>query len=104
MKYNYSLAASDFIFNAFTLLDKYKTDPNSSYIGSTSGLRLHGPFILQITDTGAFRLCKICTLENGSEYVTKVIGHSYNRQYSKITYIGKLLAVYLEHLQLLEDE
>lgn len=99
MAYNYSLAASDFIFQAFTLLDKYKTDPNSSYIGSTSGIRLHGPFILQITDTGQFRLCKICKMESGYEYL-KVIGHSYNRRYSKITYIGKLLSVYLEHLQL----
>ena len=100
---NYSLAASDFVVQAFILLDKYKNDPKSSYIGSKSGIKLHGPFILQITDTGTFRLCKICTLNSGSEYL-KVIGHSYNRQYSKITYIGKLLAVYLEHLQLSEDE
>jgi hypothetical protein len=99
-KVKYSTAASDFVFSAFQLLDCYKKDPHSSYVGTRSGIRLYGPFILQVTDKGRLVLNKICTRkEDDGEYL-KVIGHSFNERYSQITYVGKLLAVYLEQLQL----
>ena len=99
--YNYREASTDFVSKAYELLDIYKQNPRSVLVGSAGGLKLNGPYILKINEKGRLLVCKICKLRSGYEYL-KVIGHSFNERYSQITYVGKLLAVYLEDLQLEE--
>lgn len=90
--------ASDFVWSAFQLLDFYEKDPNSSYVGTNSGIRLDGPYLLRINNNGILNLCKIRTNEDGNTRLT-TIAHGYHEKSSQITYVGKLLSVYLEYLQ-----
>ena len=106
---NYREASTDFVSKAYELLDAYKQNlldiyrqnPQSALVGSAGGVKLNGPYILKINKKGRLSVCKICKLHSEYEYL-KVIGHSFNEKYSQITYVGKLLAVYLEDLQLEE--
>ena len=86
---NYREASEHFVNTAFCLLDTYKHAPNSidpnkaAYLDEDYGLRIDKYGRLSIIDP------------NG-----KLIAHAFNETWSQITYIGKLLAIYLEHLQM----
>ena len=86
---NYREASELFVNTAFCLLDTYKHAPNS--IDPNAAAYLDGGYGLRISKKG--RLNVIDPQGN-------MIAHSFNEAYSQITYIGKLLAVYLEHLQM----
>lgn len=86
---NYREASEHFINTAFCLLDTYKYAPNS--INPNKEAYLDGDYGLRISKNG--RLNVIDPKGN-------MIAHSFNEAYSQITYIGRLLAVYLEHLQM----
>lgn len=86
---NYRKASEHFVNTAFCLLDTYKhapkaCDPNKEvYLDGDYGLRISADGNLSVVDPQGI-----------------LIAHSFNKAYSKITYVGKLLTVYLEHLQM----
>ncbi len=86
---NYREASEHFVNTAFCLLDTYKHAPNS--IDPNKEAYLDGDYGLRIDKFG--RLNVVDPRGN-------LIAHSFNESYSQITYIGRLLAVYLEHLQI----
>lgn len=86
-----------FVNTAFRLLDEHKFDPHSRE--ATDINTLQWPYGLRINDQGQLNLVKIVEIRPGFE-TAKIIGHTYGNKYSQITYIGKLLAIYLEHLQM----
>lgn len=85
---NYRVASLNFVNTAFDLLDMFKNtpyecDPNKqAYLEGDYGLRISANGQLNVIDPHG-----------------NLIAHSFNEAYSQITYIGKLLAVYLEQLQ-----
>lgn len=85
---NYRKASEHFVNTAFCLLDTYKhaprsCDPNKeAYLYGDYGLRISADGKLNVVDPQG-----------------TLIAHSFNRACSQITYVGKLLATYLEHLQ-----
>ena len=85
---NYREASEHFVNTAFCLLDTYKHAPNS--IDPNKAAYLDGDYGLRIDKFGRLNVVD----PNG-----KVIAHTFNETWSQITYIGRLLAVYLEHLQ-----
>ena len=94
---NYREESTYFINTAFRLLDEHKFDPYSRE--ATDIATLEWPYGLRINDQGQLNLVKIVKIRPGFE-TAKIIGHTYGNKYSQITYIGKLLAIYLEHLQM----
>lgn len=86
---NYREASEHFVNTAFCLLDTYKHAPNS--IDPNAAAYLDGGYGLRISKKGHL---------NVVNPYGNPIAHSYNGVYSQITYVGKLLAVYLEHLQM----
>ena len=86
---DYRKASKLFVDAAFCLLNMYKytpaiCDPNTeAYLAGDYGLRISADGKLNVVDPQG-----------------NLIAHSFNGAYSQITYIGKLLAVYLEHLQM----
>lgn len=85
---NYRKAAEGFINTSFYLLDMYKHTPNA--FDPNDEINLDGGYALRISKHGWLNIVD----SNG-----KLISHIFNKAYSQITYVGKLLAVYLEHLQ-----
>ncbi len=96
-----------FIITANYLLRKYESQPSrqnscDKYYLSKS---LPKGYVLKISNRGRLVLCKEHRLHTLTNYTYEtVISHSFNGKYSQITYIGKLLAVYLENLQKDEEE
>jgi len=86
---NYRAASLNFVNTAFNLLVMFKNapqecDPNKrAYLEGDYGLRISANGQLNLIDPHG-----------------NLIAHTFNGAYSQITYIGKLLAVYLEHLQM----
>ena len=96
-----------FITTACYLLRKYESQPThqNGYIDYYLAKDLPKGYVLRITNRGKLVLCKTYKLHTSTNYTSqKVISHSFNKKYSQITYIGKLLAVYLENLQKDEKE
>lgn len=85
---NYREAAEHFVNTAFCLLDMYKhapkaCDPNKeAYLDGDYGLRISADGKLNVVDPKG-----------------NLIAHSFNGAYSQITYVGELLATYLDYLQ-----
>ena len=99
---DYEEESIQFIQTAYYLLRKYKSQSShqNGYVKYYLGKSLSKGYILRITDRGRLVLCKVCRSSPSTNYTfQKVISHSFNKKYSQITYIGKLLAVYLENLQ-----
>ena len=86
---NYREAANLFVNTAFCLLDTYKHAPTA--INPNEAAYLCGDYGLRISVDGKL---------NVVDPKGNLIAHSFNEAYSQITYIGKLLATYLEHLQI----
>ena len=86
---DYRKASELFINTAFCLLNTFEhaptaCDPNKeAYLDGDYGLRISSDGKLNVVDPQG-----------------TLIAHSFNGAYSQITYIGKLLAIYLEHLQM----
>ena len=95
---NYHKKSQKFIDTAFDLLDDYKKNPYKSYNGLFGGYRFDENYILSISSNGKLALDKIIEAGTDKEHLIR-IGHTFNDRYSQITYIGKLLAIYLEDLQ-----
>lgn len=95
---DYYIKSKIFITTAFNLLDDYKKNPYKSYNGLFGGYRFDENYILSISSNGRLALDKILNAGTDKEHLIR-IGHGFNDKYSQITYIGKLLAVYLEDLQ-----
>ncbi len=103
----YENEAIIFITTACYLLRKYESQPShqNGYVDYYLGKDLPKGYVLKITNRGRLALCKVCRSNSTSTNTyLKVISHSFNEKYSQITYIGKLLAVYLENLQKDEQE
>lgn len=86
---NYREVAVLFVQTAFCLIDIYEhaptmIDPNEcAYLSGDYGLRMSKDGCLNVVDP------------NGN-----LIAHSFNKAHNQTTYVGKLLAIYLEHLQM----
>ena len=94
---DYREESTFFINTAFCLLDEHKFAPHLHEASDIAGLAW--PYGLRINNQGQLNLVKIVEIRPGFE-TAKIIGHTYGNKYSQITYIGKLLAIYLEHLQM----
>ena len=104
---NYEEESIQFIITAYSLLRKYKLQSSNQngHIEDYLSTSLPKGYTLRITDRGRLVLCKVYRLNLSTNYTyEKVISHSFNGKYSQITYIGKLLTVYLENLQKDEKE
>ena len=104
---NYEEESMQFILTAYSLLRKYESQSSHKngcgkvYLSKS----LSKGYILRITDRGRLVLCKEYRLHTSTNYTSQhVISHSYNEKYSQITYVAKLLTVYLENLQKDEEE
>lgn len=86
---SYQEAALLFVSTAFNLLGMYAITPTS--VDPNKEAFLDGDYGLRISRNGELNLVD----PNGN-----LIGHGFNKRYSQYTYVGKLLATYLEHLQL----
>lgn len=86
---NYREAAEHFVNTAFCLLDTYKHAPTE--INPNEAAYLDGDYGLRISSDGKLNVVN----PQGT-----LIAHSFNGACSQITYVGKLLTVYLEHLQM----
>jgi hypothetical protein len=96
-----------FITTACYLLRRYESQSSqqNDHVKHYLGKPLSKGYVLKISNRGKLVLCKVCRLNSSTNYTyEKVISHSFNGKYSQITYIGKLLAVYLENLQKDEEE
>ena len=95
-----------FIKTAFSLLRKYKSQSNhqNGYVGYYLGEDLSKGHILKITDQGRLALCKKEFGSDSNDVYQRVIAHTFCKKYNQITYIGRLLATYLENLQKDEKE
>ena len=86
---NYREAAEHFVNTAFCLLNTYKRAPKAC--DPNKEVYLDGDYGLRISADGKLNVVN----PQGT-----LIAHSFNDACSQITYVGKLLAVYLEHLQM----
>ena len=88
-----------FVNAAFDLLNRYKYAKDAC--GTDYLVSLTWPYALRISDKGCLNLVRIVETDAGQR--AEIVGHAYGEKYSQITYVGKLLAVYLENLQIDED-
>lgn len=86
---DYREAAELFINTAFCLLNTFEHAPTA--INPNEAAYLDGDYGLRISADGKL---------NVVDPQGNLIAHSFNGVCSQITYVGKLLAVYLEHLQM----
>ncbi len=93
--FDYRDESHRFINVAFDLLNRYEYAKDA--FGPDYMVALRDPYALRISDKGRLNLVRVIETDTGRK--AEVVGHAYSEKYSQITYIGKLLAVYLENLQ-----
>lgn len=84
----YQEAAQLFINTAFNLLGIYQISPTS--IDPNQVAYLDGDYGLRISRNGELNLL---------DPYGNLIAHTFNKRYSQYTYVGRLLAIYLQRLQ-----
>jgi len=96
-----------FILTAYSLLREYEFQPShqNDCVKHYLSKELPKGYVLKISDRGRLVLCKKYSLHTSTNYTYETVtSHPFNGKHSQITYIGKLLAVYLESLQKDEKE
>ena len=89
----YQEAASLFVSTAFNLLATYAIAPTG--IDSNREVYLDGDYRLRISRNGELNLV--------DPHGKLIAAHSFDKSYSQYTYVGKMLASYLERLQMDES-
>lgn len=92
----YEDEALEFIRSAYFLMTAY--EDSKRYDNKDRIVELKYPYFLKINTKGQLSLLLGEEYDDGMHY--KTYAHSYNGRYSQTTYIGKLLASYLEFLQI----